>query len=625
MIQYRVGWSLGCTFSLILVCATNILVGQLPWLDDFHDYRSGFNSAHWIDARGAYLNNHLAINPPSEGYVSFDGIDSVGQRYDPQAQVMDRLISAPIDLSGYQGSSVSWFMQIEWQGRSVLSPNGSPNQQFFVEGKDRNGNWVELLRLRSSNMNPLDNFVPYSEYLDAAFLHNDFQLRFTNSGDEKNYNAMWHLDYVLIQEGQPMLATFDMAFSEASTIGLRRYEAMPIGHFLTDPDVHLSDSFVVYLYNGFPYAEKVREDRLSMIATGGVEIAGRYPYLEREPNVFEDQIHLLPGFHKFVGQWYKKEVFVSAIQQQKMEDLESVEFNFRFSQDEEEVRGAADLLRNNNSTVTLGLADVFAYDDGSSEAELLILDRGQSTFRPAFVFEYSVEIDDDIIGFEYSKPTNLHSGRDQTADVVVWIDELDDTPDYRFSDVELRGGPTFPSPMRRVLFSDLSAANVPVKQGQTLYFGIQYMQLQVGQELYLGTHAIDPMEGIEYYYERLNEQGNWRLDRRPFIGSRAAYVPIFRPVVRPTRSSLRHPIATDTVSWAVYPNPANNVVNIRFPEEYDRPMLSIQSESGEVLWRGTAESSMDISFLSSGFYFFVLEKQKDSEYIKPITIFISKK
>ena len=81
---------------------------QLPFFEDFST-AAGYpgidkpNSTRWQPGSGVYINNTMAVNHPTVGVASFDGLNASGRPYVQNNQLAqsytDTLASLPINLS----------------------------------------------------------------------------------------------------------------------------------------------------------------------------------------------------------------------------------------------------------------------------------------------------------------------------------------------------------------------------------------------------------------------------------------------------------------------------------------------------------------------------------------------
>jgi hypothetical protein len=90
---------------------------KLPFFDDFSTAAKVPHDSLWLNG-GVRVNNQFAVNAPSKGVATFDGLKANGQPWDFNPNtiqlLVDTLTSQPIDLSGLSPASnvvLSFFWQ----------------------------------------------------------------------------------------------------------------------------------------------------------------------------------------------------------------------------------------------------------------------------------------------------------------------------------------------------------------------------------------------------------------------------------------------------------------------------------------------------------------------------------
>lgn len=206
-----------------------------PFFEDFSTNAVFPNASLWfnpeLSSRGIPLQTkNAAINPPSRGVVSFDGLDETGLPYDIEALSFgkaDLLLSHFIDLSGFNAASnlvLSFYLQ---PGGKSEAPEASDS--FFV-----------------SFLTPADTFQVYSQAGDnanfnrisipinnPAWFVKEFQLAFENKGSLNGALDVWHLDYI---ELGPNRSVNMAPPNDQSAIGLVNtplapFSRIPLKHF----------------------------------------------------------------------------------------------------------------------------------------------------------------------------------------------------------------------------------------------------------------------------------------------------------------------------------------------------------------------------------------------------------
>ncbi|MGB1317139.1 MAG: hypothetical protein ACPG5W_02970, partial [Flavobacteriales bacterium] len=245
---------------------------DLPFFDDFSEPFSRVNTPfdlypnldRWI-GKTIYVNNHLAVNPPSQGVATFDGADENGQAYffsnsvNPTPTLSDSLTSKPINLEGQSDVYFSFYYQA--QG---LGDEPEDEATLLLEFKDTAEAWIRVWDaegyiLEDNQFNRVT--IPLSE---LEYLFNGFQFRFMNLSARTGSVDHWHIDYVELDAGRSENDTVnkDLAFlgqnfyvddtqgiQFTSASLLAEYSSMPWEHFKLDPAEHMADSSFVSVRN----------------------------------------------------------------------------------------------------------------------------------------------------------------------------------------------------------------------------------------------------------------------------------------------------------------------------------------------------------------------------------------
>ncbi|MCF8463918.1 MAG: T9SS type A sorting domain-containing protein [Flavobacteriales bacterium] len=235
---------------------------QLPFFDDFSEPFSRLqtaadlypNSDKWLDNK-AYINNHMAINPISQGVATFDGLDERGRAYGfgfSLATISDSLTSKPINLFGAIDTVyLSFYYQAQGLGNAPES-----SDILLMEFKDTAGIWERIWEVAGYNLEDYKFNRVMLPVLGEEYLHAGFQFRFINYASRAGNVDHWHVDYIELDEGRFAADTLinDVAFMGQTSIDhngitlnktssvLKEYNSMPWDHFKVDPAAYMGDS-----------------------------------------------------------------------------------------------------------------------------------------------------------------------------------------------------------------------------------------------------------------------------------------------------------------------------------------------------------------------------------------------
>ncbi|MDG1934561.1 MAG: T9SS type A sorting domain-containing protein [Flavobacteriales bacterium] len=220
---------------------------DLLFFDDFSSENIFVSDNLW-DFSSAKVTRNYAINPPSVGVATFDGLDEFGLARDfsviNSSAPSDTLLSKPIDLSGLSSA----FFMFYFQGKGL---GETPEIQDKLVLEFFNGSfWVEKWSSLGIAMQEFEKEVIIID--SAQYLTGDFKFRFRNYATISGNFDHWHIDYLVINELLNVSDTTelnDVSFVYSSPSFLKRYYEMPWTHFLNNEANELKDSIDIILRN----------------------------------------------------------------------------------------------------------------------------------------------------------------------------------------------------------------------------------------------------------------------------------------------------------------------------------------------------------------------------------------
>ena len=418
---------------------------ELPFFDDFSEPFSRLqtasdlypNSDRWLDNK-AYINNHMAINPKSQGVATFDGLDERGRAYGfgfSLATLSDSLTSKPINLVGAIDTVyLSFYYQAQGLGNAPESAD-----ILLMEFKDTAGVWSRVWEVEGYNLEDFKFNRVMLPVLGEEYLHAGFQFRFINYASRAGNVDHWHVDYIELDEARFLADTLinDVAFLGQTSIDnngivlnktssvLKEYNSMPWNHFKTDPAAFMGDSSYFAIrnntYSSSPsgkYTMQIYDSNGTLIHTG----------VEAAPDVLPN---IICG----------NEVNDCALTVGGVQDLlyDTVDFvlptTVELSEDSmffEVVHNINDLSddvsTNDRTSDKQEFYNYYAYDDGTAEAAYGL---GELENVGMVAVKYNIKKDDSLRGIQLylnpvefdvsSQPVNLAvwTGNEQ-PDVMVW-------------------------------------------------------------------------------------------------------------------------------------------------------------------------------------------------------------
>lgn len=227
---------------------------NLPFFDDFSTYRGNPDLALWLDTGGVYVNNEMAVLPPTQGVATFDGVDKNGNPYEfsdvinQAIGLADQLISDTIKLGGLTLADnvyLSFFWQREGRGER---PN--IEDSLRLQFKDKSDEWITVWSEKGGDA--MNDFEQVLIQLDSEdYFFDEFQFRFQAFGRLSGLYDAWHIDYVYLDSERSDLDIFvrDIAPTDNPTNLLKNYTAMPINQYLANQSEELNPEISIFLEN----------------------------------------------------------------------------------------------------------------------------------------------------------------------------------------------------------------------------------------------------------------------------------------------------------------------------------------------------------------------------------------
>lgn len=215
----------------------------------FEDFSKPFNEIYadtnrWQNSYSVWVNDGMAIRPPTINVATFDGLDSAGRAYSSNDILLtgyaDNLTSRPIDLGEgalpiAERSSVYLSFLYQWQG-NVEAPDERDFLELEFRTAEDNG-WVSVMTISpKEDADPTRFYDTILQVSGDEFFHDHFQFRFRSYGRLSGPYDTWHLDYIYLNKGRNIN---DLSFPDraiASQLGplFGEYRAIPRNHFFSN-------------------------------------------------------------------------------------------------------------------------------------------------------------------------------------------------------------------------------------------------------------------------------------------------------------------------------------------------------------------------------------------------------
>ncbi|MEM9832854.1 MAG: T9SS type A sorting domain-containing protein [Bacteroidota bacterium] len=251
-------------FNQARVQQTNALdtVLNLPFWDDFSQPGStdlGFpvpDTLKWMpSSQNTRINSGLAINPPTVGVASFDGVQLNGAPYTTgeEDDASDSLVSRPINLATVpDGARNSVYFSFFWQRQGngeFPDPGDSLRLQFLQNDNTWQTVWVE----DGGDQQATTEFIQeIFQVFNLAYFHERFQFRFQAFSRLTGAFDTWNIDYVYLNQNRAErnIAYLDRALTKPPTSLFGEYTAVPIEQFRTDPGQYLGTTSIEFFNLG---------------------------------------------------------------------------------------------------------------------------------------------------------------------------------------------------------------------------------------------------------------------------------------------------------------------------------------------------------------------------------------
>lgn len=571
-----------------------------PFYDDF-SYDSAIPDQNlWLD-KEVFLNKTLAIEPPSVGVATLDGIDFRGRAYNTGFGASDRLTSAYIDIPASANTPTLSF----WAQRGGLADRPELKDSLVLQFKSLNGDWVSMLKLagllNGFPLNRTDTFRFHAVPLESDFQHDRFQFRFVGYGDGNGFRDNWHVDYVCLDNNPAADSIFnDIAFTKEPDFILNNYTSMPWRHFQPIAATELKSTIEISLYNHFASGQNMIPSSLNMEETAtGINPLGTTPTLFNgtEGNIVNGisvnrSYSLMGDATGFANVWSD---FLPNMSDNAFDGIEELSFKMEYEFQNNSQSSADFVGRNDRVSRNTVFSDYFAYDDGTAETGL------ETTIGTQVAVKYTLSVDDTLRGVQIQFPITEANIENQEFRLKIWIGELDDTPDYSMDYVPAYASTFFDTLQGFTsyqLLEDDIASTLVIPAGD-FYVGWQQLTgCSISECIAVGYDRNRP-QGRDFIYT--NGGNGWS----PISNIRRGALMI-RPVVGGSTPILPTALDIDPTELTVkvFPNPGRGVVYLQSSQLLsEKSELKLYNSAGLLLLNKTFEQELNISDLPAGIYF----------------------
>lgn len=585
-------------------------------MDDFSNGSSTTKEDLWLD-RAVYVNTDLAIDPPSVGVATFDGIDYRGKSYGGDPDVADVLTSTYISVAeGGEAPALTFWMQ---RGGRANRPDLTDTMELNF--RNSFGEWERVWTLggiRSTTpVLQVDTFKFYSVSLDDRFRHGRFQFRFSATGSRTGLRDVWHLDYVNLSFTDDGANFNDLAFMNRPDFLLGDYSSMPWRHFIVDPESALNTELPVQLFNH----DLLNAGRIATTTPGqgygfrGQELeTGQEPFspvqllnntdqnLDQGPNAYT---YTFPTEIPFNNAWGQ---LLQSVNSGAFDEEERLEFVTTYAiAPNGQATDIASVRDNDDVSRSTVFSDYFSYDDGTAEGAL------ETSQNTEVAVRYTATIADTIKGVRIHFPATGVDVGEQNFRLKIWVGELDDEPEFStiyqaafastFFDT-LQGFTSYP--LVDILGNDEPLA---IPAGDFYVGWEQITQCRFAECIGVGYDRNSPdardfifvKNNVEW--EELTGVTRGALMLRPVMAGGDVFF---------TSTEEELPLADQ---YKIYPNPTNGQLFIRSLQGIPATgVAQLINMSGQVVWQGQFDGQIDMSDLPGGLYHFIA-RNSDGELL----------
>lgn len=395
---------------------------SLPFFDDFST-PSFADAPDWVpdelirwEASSATITQTYAIQSPTIGAATLNGCNRQGFPYSwtnvDVAGWADTLTSLPINLNGYAPSSgVHLVFSHERGGRGNAADVGEDSLIVEFKATDIGGeaNWTRVWATDTSGIGEFTRvFVPVDNQI---WLQAGFQFRFRNYGSLSGNVDLWHIDYVLLNDGidpATYAVVSEVAFTEPVNTLLRDFTRMPWTHFTANPALFMRDSITTLHRN---YSSSQADN-----VAGGFAVAHE-GVVQNFPNAFSTTF--VPAESEFTTGYYVGLPPAAFAFDPTVSDT-SASFDVAFYESSIGVQHQqkVGVLDNDSIGFTQVFANDYAYDDGSAErAYALTAAAGKLAVR------YPLAQADTLLGLAIHFTPYYTDASDETFLLRVWADD----------------------------------------------------------------------------------------------------------------------------------------------------------------------------------------------------------
>ena len=518
------------------------------------------------------LNDRYAINPPTVGVATFDGLNENGSPYDfggvaaPHG-VADFLTSKPINMGGAVDTVyLTFYYQQQGLGNAPEDIDSLVLEYWSPDSNE----WVWAWSTPGDLTNN-DFQLVHLPIVDEQFKKDGFQFRFFNYANLSGNLDHWNIDYVILDQNRTYLDTIqdDAAMLYHTYSLVNDYQSVPWKHYGWNPNAFVKDTLTVYQNNNSNTGKFVSTAMdISFEGTSDLNAAN--------PGTFNASAHApFSTLYDFNALGFEEFDTLGR-------DTCAI-FDVKFYHNT-----TPDSRRENDTTrFQQVFSNYYAYDDGSAEAAYGIYGSGAKV-----AYKFNIPQEDSIRSikmhfaeFNDDLSTNLFR-------ITIWN--------------EVAGKPGNVIYQTDALFSE-SPIYTGDKNGFYEYFlkdgaSDDSLRVKVPTTFYVGWEQADP-EVLNIGFDRnINTSNNifYQLSGGSWLNTSFLGSLMMRPVFVSPKDGLLSVDNYEEIEFGIYPNPANNEINIS--TDLNNFKVDILDITGKINLSSNNQVRLDVSNLKPGIY-----------------------
>jgi len=543
---------------------------DIPFVDDFSQLTGTPDTAKWADNM-AFINNSYSNQPVTIGMATMDAINFEG-KLNGDSDIpfkSDFLTSKPINLDypGRDDIYLSFFYQPQGLGDEPEEED-SLMLEFYAPNQFK---WNKVWAVPGGPMTQFEQvFIPVD---DTAYLHPGFQFKFINyaslplSQSFPSYNVNvdhWNIDYVVLDTARSPGETtlHDVSMIQNLPSLLKNYNAIPWSHFEQAFFTELRDTFDISYINRDNVVRNITrmleiEDIISgehyNLSGGAINInageSGRYNFQPDYPYDFYNSDSVIFEIESYL------------------------------------ITEAADYRWNDTVKSYQVFTDYYGYDDGTAEFGYGL--NGAGTENASVAYKFKSYIQDTLRGVRMYFNRQLDEGN-RYFSLAVW-DHNNDLNQPGQLIYSMTG-------YKKEYSNELNTFRTYAFDTTLVVNNIFYVgwiktkpeKLNVGFDI-KNDNQSKIFYNLGQAWKNTGEHGS--LMMRPVMGKKITW----------PASAESHNIE----ALEVYPNPASDYINIKWPtgQEQGRFDVQIYSLQGSLIYQESLDhSQINISSIQSGIY-----------------------